>query len=40
MPQRMKSASNKNKAEVKEEASTSSVLADNSGDDDPNVAEV
>ncbi|KOX67576.1 Protein bric-a-brac 2, partial [Melipona quadrifasciata] len=40
MPQRMKSASNKNKAEIKEEASTSSVLAGNSGDDDPNVAEV
>ncbi|XP_048266856.1 protein tramtrack, beta isoform isoform X1 [Bombus terrestris] len=40
MPQRVKSASNVNKTQIKEEASTSSVLAGNSSDDDPNVAEV
>ncbi|XP_017755936.1 PREDICTED: uncharacterized protein LOC108553415 isoform X1 [Eufriesea mexicana] len=37
MPQRAKSES---KAQIKEEASTSSVFTENSGDDDLNVAEV
>lgn len=40
MPQRVKSMSNENKTQIKEEASTSSVLSENIGDDDPNVAEV
>ncbi|XP_031773352.1 uncharacterized protein LOC100871388 isoform X3 [Apis florea] len=40
MPQRVKSVSNENKTQIKEEASTSSVLSENIGDDDPNVAEV
>ncbi|XP_028523059.1 uncharacterized protein LOC107998945 isoform X1 [Apis cerana] len=40
MPQRVKSVSNENKTQIKEEASTSSVLSENTSDDDPNVAEV
>ncbi|XP_043804182.1 protein jim lovell-like isoform X5 [Apis laboriosa] len=40
MPQRVKSVSNENKTQIKEEASTSSVLSENTDDDDPNVAEV
>ncbi|XP_006615656.1 uncharacterized protein LOC102671414 isoform X3 [Apis dorsata] len=40
MPQRVKSMSNENKTQIKEEASTSSVLSENTDDDDPNVAEV
>ncbi|CAK9798220.1 Protein bric-a-brac 2 [Anthophora plagiata] len=40
MPQRVRSASNQNKTQIKEEASTSSLLDENSGDDDLNVAEV
>lgn len=40
MPQRVKSASNENKVKIEEEASTSFPLAENSGEDDPNVAEV
>nr|XP_034190930.1 uncharacterized protein LOC117609127 isoform X1 [Osmia lignaria]XP_034190931.1 uncharacterized protein LOC117609127 isoform X1 [Osmia lignaria]XP_034190932.1 uncharacterized protein LOC117609127 isoform X1 [Osmia lignaria] len=40
MPQRVKSASNENKVKIEEEASTSFPLTENSGEDDPNVAEV